>query len=328
MSRMGRRCLAVAAGLLLDRLLSEPPDAVHPVAGFGRMMQRVERVLWADRRVNGMVYAAVGVAAGVVAGLKAGSTVTATATVTWIVVAGRQLRRIADRIGEMVEAGDLERARTELPSLVGRNPSSLDASGVAAAVIESVAENSVDAVIAPAFWVAVAGAPGAAAYRAINTMDAMVGHRCERYGNFGWAAARLDDAANYAPARIFAGLVAVSQKLHAKDILTTVRRDASAHPSPNAGVAEAAMAAALQRQLGGPLHYGSVREERPLLGDGPRPHPKDVPTAIGIANRVEWAAVVLLFLIWAVDRIRKPLRIALHGRIRHRRRHRLRRPSP
>ncbi|MDE0267645.1 MAG: adenosylcobinamide-phosphate synthase CbiB [Acidimicrobiaceae bacterium] len=308
MSRMSRRCLAVAAGLLLDRVLGELPAAVHPVAGFGRVMERVERVLWADRRVNGLVYAAAGVAAGVVTGLKGGSTATATATVTWVVVAGRQLRRIANRIGKMVQAGDLEQARTELPSLVGRNPSSLDASGIAAAVIESVAENSVDAVIAPVFWAAVAGAPGAAAYRAINTMDAMVGHRNERYRNFGWAAARLDDAANYVPARIFASLVAVSQKLPAKDILTTVRRDAATHPSPNAGVAEAAMAAALQRQLGGPLHYGnvrdgSVREERPLLGDGPRPHPKDVRTAIGIANRIEWIAVALLFLIWAVHRI-------------------------
>ena len=114
----------------------------------------------------------------------------------------------------------------------------LDASAVSAAVIESVAENSVDAVIAPVFWAVVAGPTGAAAYRAINTMDAMVGHRNDRYSNFGWAAARLDDAANYVPARIFAALVAAQTPAQATKILATVRRDAPAHPSPNAGVAE------------------------------------------------------------------------------------------
>ena len=148
---------------------------------------------------------------------------------------------------------------------MGRDPSLLDESGIAAAVIESVAEKSVDAVIAPAFWAAIAGAPGAAAYRAINTMDAMVGRRNERYERFGWAAARLDDVANYVPARIFAGLAVGLRPSQAKDIVTAVRRDAPAHPSPNAGVAEAAVAAALGRQLGGPLRYGTVREDRPPL---------------------------------------------------------------
>ena len=188
---------------------------------------------------------------------------------------------------------------------MGRDPSELDASGITAAVIESLAENSVDAVIAPAFWAAVAGAPGAAAYRAVNTMDAMVGRRDDRYGNFGWAAARLDDAANYVPARIFAGLVVVLCPHRAGEIIAAVRRDAPSHPSPNAGVAEAALAAALGRELGGPLRYGTVSEDRPLLGDGPRPNPEDVPTAVRIADRVEWAAVTLLGLIWILDWLRR-----------------------
>ena len=203
MIRLGQRCLAAAGGLMLDRLVGEPPSDVHPVAGFGRTMERAEHVLWADRRLNGAAYALTGAAMGAAAGLTTGST----AVVTWAVSAGRELRRAASRIGELAGSGDLAAARAELPSLVGRDPSELDASGIAAAVIESLAENSVDAVIAPAFWAAVAGAPGAAAYRAINTMDAMVGRRDDRYGNFGWAAARLDDVANYVPARIFAGLV-------------------------------------------------------------------------------------------------------------------------
>ena len=242
-------------------------------------------------------------------GAAAGSAAGSTAVATWAVAAGRELRRVASRVGELTAAGDLAAARAELPSLVGRDPSELDASEIAAAVIESVAENSVDAVIAPAFWAAVAGAPGAVAYRAINTMDAMVGRRNERYGNFGWAAARLDDMTNYVPARIFAGLVAVLRPDRAREILSAVRRDAKAHPSPNAGVAEAAMAAALGRELGGPLRYGTVTENRPLLGNGPRPDPDDVPEAVRIAARAEWAVVGTLCLIclaaWLKGRARR-----------------------
>ncbi len=296
MSRLGRRCLAAAAGLVLDRIVGEPPADVHPVAGFGRTMERVEHSLWADRRLNGTVYALAGTVMGAAAGSAAGST----AVATWAVAAGRELRRVASCVGEMVTAGDLAAAKAELPSLVGRDPSELDAAGIAAAVIESVAENSVDAVIAPAFWAAVGGAPAAVAYRAINTMDAMVGRRNERYGNFGWAAARLDDLANYVPARIFAGLVAVLHRDRVREILVALGRDARAHPSPNAGVAEAAMAAALGRELGGPLRYGAVTEDRPRLGDGPRPDPEDIPAAVRIADRAEWAAVTILGLIWIV----------------------------
>ena len=300
MSGLGRRCLAAAAGLVLDRLVGEPPADIHPVVGFGRTMERVEQALWADRRLNGVVYALSGAVTGAVAGSAAGST----AVATWAVAAGRELRRVASRVGELAAAGDLAAARAELPSLVGRDPSELDASGVAAAVIESVAENSVDAVIAPAFWAAVAGAPGAVAYRAINTMDAMVGQRNERYGNFGWAVARLDDVANYVPARIFAGLVVVLCPHRTREIIAAVRRDAPAHPSPNAGVAEAAVAAALGRQLGGTLRYGDTEENRPLLGDGPRPGPDDVPEAVRIADRAEWAAVGMLCLIWLAARLK------------------------
>ncbi|MEL7157672.1 MAG: cobalamin biosynthesis protein, partial [Actinomycetota bacterium] len=191
------------------------------------------------------------------------------------------------------------------PWLVGRDPTELDPSGVAAAVIESVAENSVDAVIAPVFWAVVAGPPGAAAYRAINTMDAMVGHRNDRYRNFGWAAARIDDVANYLPARILALLIAAQAPNRAIEILAAVRFQAPAHPSPNAGVAEAAMAAALGRELGGPLRYGSEAEIRPRLGAGPRPDPNDIPVAVRIANRAELAAIGILALAGLIGALRR-----------------------
>ena len=278
------RPLAVASGLVLDRLFREPPNEIHPVALFGNAMTNVEEIVWADDRNRGVVYTAIGVAGAAIVGARTRSL----STVISVVVAGSELRRTAARITAELDHGQLEVARTELPALVGRDPSELDASDISAAVIESVAENMVDAVIAPAFWGLVAGAPGAAAYRAINTMDAMVGHRSERYERFGWAAAKLDDAANYIPARLFAGLIAVQRSNRWRGIVATIRRDASAHPSPNAGVAETAMAAAIGRELGGPLRYGDRVENRPRLGDGPRPEANDVAEAIRLADRAEW----------------------------------------
>ncbi len=190
--------------------------------------------------------------------------------------------------------GDVDQARVLVPALVGRDPSALDASGLAAAVIESLAENTVDAVVAPALWAVAAGAPGALAYRAVNTMDAMVGHRSARYVRFGWASARLDDVANFLPARATALLVMLVRPGTVAAIREAVQTDARAHPSPNAGVAEAAFAAALGVQLGGPLRYGTRTECRPLLGRGPRPQPADIDRAIVLASQVELALVALL----------------------------------
>jgi len=247
------------------------------------VMNRVERTLWRDARTPGIAYAAT----GTILGVGAGRLLRSTAATVALAVAGRELRRVARQISDQCSAGDLDAARRTLPALVGRDPSQLDESGIAAAVIESLAENSVDAVVAPVFWAVLAGAPGAAAYRAINTMDAMVGQRSTRYARFGWAAARLDDAANYLPARLFALLVAVAAPHEQRAIWAVVRRDAPAHPSPNAGVAEAAVAAALGLELGGPLRYGDRQEIRPRLGSGPPPQPADIVRAIRLVNRTE-----------------------------------------
>ncbi|MGC1208869.1 MAG: adenosylcobinamide-phosphate synthase CbiB [Ornithinimicrobium sp.] len=287
-----RRAGAAALGLLLDRVVSEPPTRWHPVAWFGTAMGHVERLIWADTRGPGTGYAVAGVALGASAGAAIGFT----APAVTLCVAGNELRQVARSIEERLSAGDLDGARALLPSLVGRDPSTLDASGIAAAVVESLAENSVDAVIAPLCWAVVAGAPGVAAYRAVNTMDAMVGHHNERYEHFGWAAARIDDVANYLPARVFALFVALARPNRALQIWAAVRRDASAHPSPNAGVAESSVAAALGVELGGPLRYGSRVEDRPRLGVGPRPGACDIDAAIALTSRVEWLACGLLAL--------------------------------
>ncbi len=294
--RLARRSAATALGLLLDRSFGEPPPRVHPVAVFGRAMTRVEGLVWRDRRRDGVAYTAIGVTVGALGGAAIRSTAVAVAMVT----AGRELRRVAASIGEACARDDLDAARAELPSLVGRDPRGLDASAIAAAVIESLAENSVDAVVAPVFWAVVAGAPGVAAYRAVNTMDAMVGHHSPRYEQFGWASARLDDVANYLPARLFALAVAATNPSRAGAVWSAVRHDAPAHPSPNAGVAEAAVAAALGRQLGGPLRYGDRHEDRPALGSGPRPQPVDIAAAIRLVDRTELAVLAVLGTLGAL----------------------------
>lgn len=241
-------------------------------------------------------------AAGVGIGAVAGALQRSTSSAVALTAAGRELRSAAMGIADLLEVEDIDAARAELPQLVRRDPSELDESGVAAAVIESVAENSVDAVVAPVFWAMVGGASGATAYRAVNTMDAMVGRRDQRYVNFGWAAARLDDVANYVPARLFAALVTVLRPRQARAIWTAIRRDAAAHPSPNAGAAEAAIAAAIDRELGGPLRYGTRQENRPHLGDGPRPAAGDIETAVRLASQAELLLAAVVAVTWFVAR--------------------------
>ena len=290
--------LGASAGVVADRLLGEPPSAIHPVVAFGRAMRAVERTLYSDARLPGVAHAAIGTALGIGAGRIVGSTTVA----TWLAVAGRALATAAADVVNALEAGDLPRARSLLPALVGRDPSGLDEKELARAVVESLAENTVDAVVAPALWGAIAGAPGALGYRAVNTLDAMVGYRSARYRNYGWASARLDDVAGWVPARVTAGLVAAVRPSAAAAIWSAVRQQAPAHPSPNAGVAEAAFAAALGLRLGGENRYcdpdGSEAatrrvELRPPLGTGRPPEPHDIARAVALSGDVCASLVVI-----------------------------------
>jgi adenosylcobinamide-phosphate synthase len=203
--------------------------------------------------------------------------------------------------------GDLDQARLRLRALVGRNTDGLDAAGIARAVIESVAENTSDAVIGPALWGVMAGAPGTLAYRAVNTMDAMVGHHNTRYERFGWASARLDDAANWVPARLTALLVALARPRRAGAVWRAVRRDAPSHPSPNAGVVEAAFAASLGLRLGGVVAYGDRIEHRPTLGPGRTPEPGDIAAAVGLAAEVERQLAAVLLVTALTSFITRPV---------------------
>ncbi len=284
------RLRAPGLGLLADMVLGEPPLQPHPVKAFGSAMRRLEAHLYSDRYGAGVVHATVGVSAGAAAG----AALRSASAATYLAVAGKALSGAASEVGAALATGDLERARASLPALVGRDPDGLDEKEIARSAVESVAENTVDAVVAPALWGAAAGAPGALGYRAANTLDAMVGRRSPRYRRYGWASARLDDAAGYVPARVTAALVAAVRPGTAAAVWRAVRADAALHPSPNAGVAEAAFAGALGLRLGGANRYGGSEELRPTLGSGRPAEACDIARATRLSGDVTLALAGLL----------------------------------
>jgi adenosylcobinamide-phosphate synthase len=267
----------LVAGYALDLIVGDP-RRWHPVAGFGTLAGKLERKLYAPGRIAGGLFAAVAVGVPAAAGWAAvratrGRPVARaaiTALATWTVLGGRTLREEARIMAAHLEDRDLERARGRLNHLCGRNPDGLDEPELARATVESVAENTSDAVVAPLIWGGIAGIPGLLAYRAANTLDAMVGHRNDRYARFGTPAARLDDLLNLVPSRL-TGLLTIAAADQRREALRVWRRDRNDHPSPNAGQCEAAMAGALGVRLGGRNVYFGRSETRPFLGDGPRP---------------------------------------------------------
>ena len=307
-----------AAGLLLgyaaDTVLGDPARW-HPVAGFGRLATTLERTTYDDRRVAGAAHVAVLVGGAVVLGVAAERVgrerpvlrVLITSLATWAVLGRTSLDREAAAVGDDLAAGRLSDARRRLTHLVGRDTSRLDEAEVARATIESVAENTSDAVVAPLLLGAVAGVPGLLGYRAVNTLDAMVGHRSPHYEQFGWAAARLDDLLNLAGARLTATLAAVLAPTvggSAGDAVRAWRRDAGGHPSPNAGPVEASFAGALGIRLGGVNVYGQRVEDRQVLGDGRPAACGDVSGARELARRVGLAALAVAVLIASAPRPR------------------------
>ncbi|MGC1303630.1 MAG: CobD/CbiB family cobalamin biosynthesis protein, partial [Caulobacteraceae bacterium] len=195
--------------------------------------------------------------------------------------AQRSLHDHVEAVRSPLAAGDLPAARTAVGRIVGRDVEGLDAAGVAAAGLESLAESFNDGVVAPAFWLAVGGLPGLWAYKAVNTADSLVGHMEPRWRDFGWAAARLDDLMNLVPARGAGLLIALSARRGG----AVMWRDAGKHASPNAGWPEAAMAGALDVQLGGAALYDGEQVARPTFGDGPRPRPADLARGLAVYRR-------------------------------------------
>lgn len=290
------RAIGLGVGVLADRLIPDPRRH-HPVAWFGTWATKLEQRTYADSTGAGAAHVALAVAGPVaLAGLAERAThrhpvaqALATAAVTWAVLGARSLEREGTLMADALERGDLDAARDRVNNLCSRDPSVLDEEGVCRAATESMAENTADAAVASLLWGAVAGLPGMVAHRCLNTLDAMIGYRNDRYRHFGTVAARLDDAADFVPARVTGALACVLAPAVGGSTARAwrvLRRDHARHPSPNGGWCEAAWAGALDVQLGGVNVYFGREETRPLLGDGPRPRAAQLRRAAKLVSLV------------------------------------------
>ncbi|MDD2283710.1 MAG: adenosylcobinamide-phosphate synthase CbiB [Syntrophaceticus sp.] len=271
--------------VVIDILIGDPQTPYHPVALAGRWISKSEEVVYKKEASSGhqrlagtllvlvnvllvfllayLLLAELGMVAPLIAIILGG-------ILLWCTFAVRSLDKAALEIYRLLEKGDLVQARQKLSMIVGRDTHNLDESEIVRATVETVAENISDGVIAPLFYFAIGGVPLALAYRMINTHDSMLGYKNERYRDFGWFAARLDDVANYLPARLTALFLVICAwflKLDWRSAHIITRRDRRNHPSPNSGYPEAAVAGALGVQLGGTSYYQGISSERPHLGD-------------------------------------------------------------
>jgi adenosylcobinamide-phosphate synthase len=297
---MTAQCLAAAYGL--DLLLGDPEWFPHPVRGFGAMIRVGERQL---RRLGGepateLLAGAVLTCSVVTMGWAMGRPRNAAWQVllAWTALATRSLLDEASAVIHALEANDLALARTRLARIVGRDTADLDPSEISRAVIETLAESACDGIVAPLFWLAVGGVPLAMSYKAINTLDSMIGHPEPPYRHFGRFAARLDDAAGFMPARLTALLIVSAAMFRGFGIWL---RDGNKHASPNAGQSEAAMAGALGVRLGGPSTYDGHPHDAPLLNAcGRRPDVGDARAALSIVAIVSGLAfgAALLVVTW------------------------------
>jgi adenosylcobinamide-phosphate synthase len=299
--------LLASAGVLLDALLGEP-RRWHPLVGFGRLAVWLEGRLYGPagarpalrRARGGLALAALllpaTAGAALLATLPGPSGAAASVALLYLTLGHRSLRQHAAAVAKALQRDDLPAARALVGRMVSRDCAALDGPGIAGATVESVLENGNDAVFGALFWFALAGAPGAVAYRLVNTLDAMWGYRNARYRDFGWAAARLDDVLNYLPAR----LTAIGYALLGRSrlALSCWRRQAPAWKSPNAGPVMASGAGAERVRLGGPACYGGQRQERPALGSGAPPDAHDIERALALVGRT-----VLLWLLglWLLE---------------------------
>ena len=307
------------AALVIERLFGYPKILYkrfgHPVEFVGKLVARLEDRLnrpgYSPRtkRFNGVIAIVVLVAAVAVAtialtwglrNLQYGWIAEALLATT--LFAQSELRRFVTRVATGLEE-NLDEGRQAVSHIVGRDPSQLDEAGVARAAIESLAENTSDGIVAPAFWLAIGGLPGLAIYKAINTADSMVGYKSEKYLHFGWASARLDDLFNLIPARIcglfFAGAASLTNPSAGSDALHAMWRDASKHLSPNAGWPEAAMAGALDISLGGPRNYDGETVELARMGDGPSDlNAGDIRRALRLYKQAITLLTILAFFCW------------------------------
>lgn len=286
----------------------------HPVTWTGRLIGALDRALNREtasanaRRAAGVAAVAILVAVvGAVAFLvqrellRWPGGVLAAALLASTLIAQRSLHRHVADVAVTLAQGDIGAARVAVSHIVGRDTAALDAAGVSRAAIESLTENFSDGIVAPVLWLAIAGLPGAAVYKAINTADSMIGHRTPRHEAFGWAAARLDDLVNLPASRLSALLLVAAAALSGNRAGTAwraVRRDAGKHRSPNAGYPEAAMAGALGLSLAGPRVYGGAPVEDAFMGEGRREaEAADIRRALALYRTADAILIVLLGIL-------------------------------
>lgn len=278
--------LELLAACGLDLWLGDPRRLPHPVVGIGALVGFCEDTLY-DRFLSRWVGGALLVLAvlAVTAFVSWLLLTLATAIHSWLgalltvwlaytTLALRELHGQSAAVVDCLERGEIDAARTALAMIVGRETADLDEQGILRACLETVAENTSDGVVAPLFYLGLGGPVGGLLYKAVNTMDSMLGYRSERYREFGWAAARLDDLCNWVPARLTAGLMVAGSfllGLNGWNAWRILCRDRHRHASPNAGFPEAAAAGALAIQLGGPARYFGEEVVKPTLGDADRP---------------------------------------------------------
>jgi len=277
--------LWLAAAFAADLLLGDPRRLPHPVVGIGRLVAALERLLYGrirSRRAGGILLVSItlllvgSLGWGVLAladRLHPALAAIALVWLAWTCLAVRELHRQSAAVIACLNTGDLDGARQALSMIVGRDTAELDEQGVLRACIETVAENSSDGIVAPLFYLGLAGPVGGLLFKAVNTMDSMIGYRNARYSDFGWGAARLDDLLNWLPARLTALLLVLASVplgLDAAGAWRVMQRDGRKHASPNAGWPEAAVAGALKVQLGGPASYFGRWQEKPAFGDAGR----------------------------------------------------------
>lgn len=296
----------LALALLLDGAIGDPywlwTRVPHPVTLFGRAIGWLERRMNRPgdrpgiRRLAGIALLGLLLVPLVLLGAWVSGPIVDVIVVT-VLVAQRSLY---DHVKAVADARGLAEARIAVGHIVGRDPATLDEAGVARAAIESCAESLSDGIVAPVFWYALAGLPGILAYKLVNTADSMIGHKDDRYRDFGWAAARLDDLMNLIPARASGLMIALVSRRFA-EVVAIMRRDAPQHDSPNAGWPEAAMAASLGVALGGPRIYDGERHEGPWFNGTGRQAATagDVRASLSLlvgACLVQFAAVALAAL--------------------------------
>jgi adenosylcobinamide-phosphate synthase len=309
----------LALACLLDALLGDPRWFPHPVrlmgrtiALFDRGIRRVAHGPAAERTagialalgVPSLAYAAGWLAIEWAGRIHASWRAALVVMLAWTMLAARDLVDHATDVSRALEGGDLDRARHAVARVVGRDTAHLSEPEIVRATVETIAESTSDGVIAPLFYLAVGGPPLALAYKAVNTLDSMVGHRDEPYRYLGWAPARLDDVANWVPARLSALLLVAAAGLSARragQAWRVLRRDGHKHPSPNSGRPEAAMAGALGVQVGGVNVYGGVPSERPRLGDAVTPlAPRHITEALSLMALASVLAALLAVMVRAL----------------------------